>query len=104
MNFLPLAIENPTAIGFVNGAPNREVVWHVSPLAPGSEAVEYGIDYFPLQSGRFTTPWRLADFEHCLLKDSPFGISQIRIVLLTHHKKSPEKVDSLRITIYESKY
>ena len=103
MNLLPLAVENPAAIGLVHSAPSREVMWQVPPLATGSEAVKYGIDYFPLQWSRFTTTRRLADFLHGLLEDGPFGIGQVSIVLVAPHKKSPEKVDTLRITIYESK-
>jgi hypothetical protein len=44
MNFLPGSVETPTAVIIVDGAPGRELVGDVPPLAAGPDEVEYGVD------------------------------------------------------------
>src|SRR2546423_10688058 len=43
MNLLPGPIEAPTAVVIVDGAPGREIVGEVSPLAAGPHEVEDGV-------------------------------------------------------------
>ena len=74
MILLPVAVENPTAIGLVHSAPCREIVWQVPPLTTRPETIENGIDHLSSEDTWLTTPGRPANFEHRLLEQAPFSI------------------------------
>ena len=70
MELFPIAGQYPAAVGSIDPVPAGEVVRQASPLAPGSQTIENGVDHLPARRDGFSSFRGLLDGLECCSKIS----------------------------------